>query len=56
MFSMKQDRFLKFTMTSGNEFRSVMVAGKKECFKVSVAQMGCLSDCELLIRVFCRTL
>ena len=29
-----------------------MVAGKKECLKVSVVQMGSLSDFELLIRVF----
>ena len=29
-----------------------MVAGKKECLKVSVAQMGSLSDFELLIRVY----
>ena len=28
-----------------------MVAGKKECLKVSVVQMGSLSDFELLIRV-----
>ena len=29
-----------------------MVAGKKECLKVSVVQMGSLSDFELLICVF----
>ena len=29
-----------------------MVAGKKECLKESVVQMGSLSDFELLIRVF----
>ena len=29
-----------------------MVAGKKECLKVSIVQMGSLSDFELLIRVF----
>ena len=29
-----------------------MIAGKKECLKVSVVQMGSLSDFELLIRVF----
>ena len=29
-----------------------MVAGEKECFKVSVVQMGSLSDFELLICVF----
>ena len=29
-----------------------MVAGKKECLKVSVVQMGSFSDFELLIRVF----
>ena len=29
-----------------------MVAGKKECLKESVVQMGSLSDFELLISVF----
>ena len=44
--------FLQFTISSGNKFQSLMVAGKKECLKVSVVQMGSLSDFELLIRVF----
>ena len=47
MVSLKGDRFLQFTISSGNEFQSLMVAGKKECMKVSVVQMGNLSDlCE----------
>ena len=49
---MKEDRFLQFTMSSGNKFKSLMVAGKKECLKVHVVQIGSLSDFELLIRVF----
>ena len=52
MVSLKGDRFLQFTISSGNKFQSLMVAGKKECLKVSVVQMGSLSDFELLIRVF----
>ena len=52
MASLKGDRFLQFTISSGNKFQSLIVAGKKECLKVSVVQMGCLSDFELLIRVF----
>ena len=52
MVSLKRDRFLQFTISSGNKFQSLMVAGKKECLKVSVVQMGSLSDFELLIRVF----
>ena len=52
MVSIKGDRFLQFTISSGNEFQSLMVAGNKECLKVSVVQMGSLSDFELLIRVF----
>ena len=39
-------------MSSGNKFQSLMFAGKKECFKVSVVQIGSLSDLELLICVF----
>ena len=42
---------MQFTISSDNEFQSLMVAGKKECLKVSVVQMGSLSDFELLIRV-----
>ena len=52
MVSLKGDRFLQFTTSSGNKFQSLMIAGKKECLKVSVVQMGSLSDFELLIRVF----
>ena len=52
MASLKGDRFLQFTISSGNKFLSLIVAGKKECLKVSVVQMGSLSDFELLIRVF----
>ena len=52
MVSLKGDRFLQFTISSGNKFQSLMVAGKKECLKVFVVQMGSLSDFELLIRVF----
>ena len=52
MVYLKGDRFLQFTMSSGNKFQSVMVAGKKECLKVSVVQMGRLSEFELLIHVF----
>ena len=52
MVSLKEDRFLQFTMSFGSEFQSLMVAGKKECMKVSVVQMGSLSDFELLICVF----
>ena len=47
-----QDRFLQFTTSSGNNFQSLMVAGKKECLKVSVVQMGSWSDIQLLIPVF----
>ena len=53
MASLKGDRFLQFTISSGNKFQSLIVAGKKECLKVSVVQMGSLSDFELLIRVSC---
>ena len=52
MASLKGDRFLQFTISSGNKFQSLIVAGKKECLKVSVVQMGSLSDFELLICVF----
>ena len=52
MVSLKRDRFLQFTISSGNKFQSLMVAGKKECLKVSVVQMGSLSDFQLLIPVF----
>ena len=52
MASLKGDRYLQFTISSGNKFQSLIVAGKKECLKVSVVQMGSLSDFELLIRVF----
>ena len=51
MVSLK-DWFLQFTMSSGNKFQSLMVAGVKECLKVSVVQMDSLSDFELLIHVF----
>ena len=51
MASLKGDRFLQFTISSGNKFQSLIVAGKKS-LKVSVVQMGSLSDFELLIRVF----
>ena len=47
MASLKGDRFLQFTISSGNKFQSLIVAGKKECLKVSVVQMGSLSDFEL---------
>ena len=53
MVSLKEDRFLQFTMSSGNKFQSLMIAGKKECLKVSVVQIGSLSYFELLIRVSC---
>ena len=43
---------MQFTISSGNKFQSLIVAGKKECLKVSVVQLGSLSDFELLIRVF----
>ena len=52
MVSLKEDRFLQFTISSGNKFQSLIMAGKKECLEVSVVQMGSLSDFELLIRVF----
>ena len=52
MISLKGDKFLQFTISSGNKFQSLTVAGKKECLKVSVVQMGSLSDFELLICVF----
>ena len=52
MVSLKEDRFLQFTTSPGNKFQSLMVAGKKECLKVSVVQMGRISDFELLIHVF----
>ena len=52
MVSIKGDRFLQFTILSGNKFQSLMVAGKKECLKVSVVQMGSLSYFESLICVF----
>ena len=53
MVSLKECRFLQFTMSSGNKFQSLMVAGKKECLKVSVVQMCSLGNFELLIRVSC---
>ena len=43
MASLNGDRFLQFTISSGNKFQSLIVAGKKECLKVSVVQMGSLS-------------
>ena len=52
MVSLTEDRFSLFTISSGNKFQSLMVAGKKECLEVSVVQMDSLSDFELLIRVF----
>ena len=52
MVSLKGDRFLQFAMSFGNKFQSLMLAGRKVCLKVSVVQMGSLSDFELLIRVF----
>ena len=52
MVSLREDRFLQLTVSSGNKFQSLMVAGKKECLKMSVVQMSSLSDFELLIRVF----
>ena len=51
MVSLKEDRFLQFTISSGKKFQSLMV-GKKEFLKVFGVQMGSLSDFELLIRVF----
>ena len=42
-FILKEDRFLQFTISSGNKFQSPMVAGKKECLNVSVLQIGSLS-------------
>ena len=44
MVSLKGDGFLQFTISSGNRFQSLMVAGEKECLKESVVQMGSLSD------------
>ena len=44
MVSLKGDRFLQFTISSGNKFQSLMVAGKKNCLKVSVLQMGVISN------------
>ena len=52
MVSLNEDRFLQFTMSSGNKFLSLIVAGKKEYLKVPVVQIGSLSDFELLICVF----
>ena len=52
MVSLLDYRFLQFTISSGNEYQSLMAAGKKECMKVFVVQIGSLSDFELLIRVF----
>ena len=46
MISLKGDRFLQFTISFGNKFQSLMVAGKKVCLRVSVVQMGSLSDVE----------
>ena len=40
---------MQFPISSGNKFQSLMVAGKKEYLKVSVVQMGCSGDFELLI-------
>ena len=51
MVSLQEDRFLQFTISTGNKFQSLMVAGKKECLKVSVVQMGSLSDFVSLIHV-----
>ena len=52
MVSLKEDRFLQFSISFGNKFQSLMVARKKECLNVPVVQIGGLSDFELLIRVF----
>ena len=52
MVSLKEGRFFQFTISSGNRFQSLMVAEKKESLKVSVVQMGSLSDFELPICVF----
>ena len=43
MASLKVDRFLQITTSFGNKFQSLMVAGEKECFKMSVVQMDSLS-------------
>ena len=47
MVSLKDDKLLQFSISSGNKFQSLMAAGKKECLRVSVVQMGSLSDFEL---------
>ena len=52
MVSLKGDRFLQSTTSSGNKFQSPMVAGKKDRLKVSVVQIGSFCDFILLIRVF----
>ena len=44
MVSLEEDRFLQFATSSGNRLQYLAVAGKKECLKVSVVQMGSLSD------------
>ena len=48
MVSLKEDRFLQFTMSSGNMFQSLMVAGKR-VFE-SVCSIN--GQFELLIHVF----
>ena len=50
MVSLK-DWFVELTTSSGNKSQSLMVAGNKVC-KVTVVQIGRLSDFELLICVF----
>ena len=52
MVALKVARLLQFTVSLGSKFQSLMVAGKKECLKMSVVQDGCLNDCKLLVLVF----
>ena len=46
------DRLLQLTTSSGNKFKSLMLTGEQEYLRMSVIQMGSLSDFELLICVF----
>ena len=50
MVSLKVDRFLHFTASSGNKFQYLMVAGN--CLKMYVVQIGSLSRVFLVLQ--CR--
>ena len=51
MVFLKVDKYLQFAESSCIMIQSLMVPGKKQCSKISVVQLGSLSDFVLLICV-----